>query len=180
MRIFFALMLIAGLWACNGAEKTPAENTTTVPQDTTTTVEEAQPTEPQDTTPPAPYENIEWKLSTLAGQKLFKDASITAMLKKGAISGSGGCNQYSGTYTVDEGGVLSVSELASSKRMCDGLMGQESKFFEILRGATSLKMNKVELVITSPAGELVFHNTPGAPAKSKAPAPGETPEPKKK
>jgi len=180
MRIFFALMLIAGLWACNGAEKTPAENTTTVPQDTTAAVEEALPSEPLDTTPPAPYENIEWKLSTMAGKKPFKDAVMTVLMKKGAINGSGGCNQYSGTFTVGEGGVLSVSELASTKRMCDGLMGQETKFFETLRGATSLKMNKVELVITSPVGELVFHNTPGTPAKSEAPAPKETPEPKKK
>jgi hypothetical protein len=102
MRIFFALMLIAGLWACNGAEKTPAENTTTAPQDTTAAVEEALPSEPLDTTPPAPYENIEWKLSTMAGQKPFKDAVMTVQMKKGTIRGLGGCNQYSGTYTVDD------------------------------------------------------------------------------
>jgi heat shock protein HslJ len=177
MRIFFALMLIAGLWACNGAEKTPAENTTTAPQDTTAAVEEALPSEPLDTTPPAPYENIEWKLSTMAGQKPFKDAVITVQMTKGTISGSGGCNQYNGTYTVDDNGALSVSELASSKRMCDGLMGQESKFFEKLRSATTIKMNKIELVISSPTGNLVFLNQPGVPAK---PAQKEAPAPEKK
>ena len=170
-------MLIAGLWACNGAEKTPVENTTTAPQDTTAAAEEALPSEPLDTTPPAPYENIEWKLSTMAGQKPFKDAVMTVQFKKGTISGSGGCNQYNGTYTVDESGVLSVSELASSKRMCDGLIGQESMFFEKLRSATTLKMNKIELIISSPTGNLVFLNQPGVPAK---PAKKEAPAPEKK
>lgn len=170
-------MLIAGLWACTGAEKTPAENTGAATQDTTAAVEEALPSEPLDTTPPAPYENIEWKLSTLAGQKLFNEAVITMQMKKGRISGSGGCNEYHGTYTVDDKGMLSVSELASSKRMCDGLMGQESKFFEKLRGATALKMNKIELVVSSPAGDLVFLNQPEVPTK---PAQKEAPAPEKK
>lgn len=179
MRIFFALMLIAGLWACNNAEKTPAENTVPAPQDTTAAVD-TTPSAPQDTTPPAPYENIEWKLYTLAGQKPFKDVSMTVKMNKGTISGSGGCNQYNGTYTVEEGGAVRISALASSKRMCEGLMGQESKFFEMLQGATSLKMNKVELVIASPGGDLVFHNTPDSPAKSDAPATKEAPAEKKK
>lgn len=161
MRFFFALILIAGLWACNGAGKTPAENATpnaTATVDTTSTV-------PQDTTPPAPYENIKWKLHSLAGHKPFKDASMTVQMKKGTISGSGGCNQYNATYSVDEGGAIRISEIASTKRMCNGLMGQESQFFEMLRGATSLKMNKIELVIASPGGDLVFFNIPDEPVQ---------------
>lgn len=180
MRIFFALMLTAALWTCNSAEKTPAENAAPVVQDTSATVE-TPPAEVQDTTPPAPYENIEWKLYTLAGQRPFKDAQMTLKMEKGKMTGSGGCNQYNGAYTVSEGGAFSVSsEIASTKRMCEGLLGQESKFFEMLRGATSLKMNKVELVIASPGGDLVFHNAPDTPTKSDAPATKEAPAEKKK
>lgn len=180
MRIFFALMLTAALWACNSAEKTPAENAAPVVQDTSATVE-TPPAEVQDTTPPAPYENIEWKLYTIAGQRPLKDAQITLKMEKGKMTGSGGCNYYSGAYTVSAGGALSVSsEIASTRRMCEGLLGQESKFFDMLRGATSLKMNKIELVIASPGGDLVFHNAPDTPEKSDAPATKEAPAEKKK
>lgn len=162
-------MLTAGLWACNSAEKTPAENAAPVVQDTSATVE-TPPAEVQDTTPPAPYENIEWKLYTLAGEKPFKDAQMTLKMQKGKMTGSGGCNQYSGGYTVSEGGAFSVSsEIASTKRMCEGLMGQEAKLFEALSKATDIKMNKVELVIYSPGGDMVFHHKPAGASVNETP-----------
>lgn len=160
MRVFFALILTASLWTCKGTGNTPP------PDASATAIAEGTSTVAQDTTAPAPYEGIVWKLHTIKGQKPSMNAPITVVLKRGIISGSGGCNQYTGTYKLDENGVLSISELSSTKRMCNGLMGQESKFLEVLRSAVSIKMDNVELVISSPDGALVFHDKPDAPVKS--------------
>jgi putative lipoprotein len=69
------------------------------------------------------------------------------------VGGSGGCNSFGGTYTVDED-AIDFSELASTMMACedDALMDQEAWFFETL--ATVERYNIA-------AGDLILHTADG-------------------
>lgn len=161
MRIFFALILIAGLWACNDTQKAPVKNAAADTKDTTAKTEVAT-SEPQDTTPKLAFEGIEWTLFTMVkggkNEKILKDAVITATFKKGQVSGSGGCNQYSGAYEATDAGAMQIKEIGATKRYCNGLRLQESSFFEALAQATAWKSDLFVLRIETPSGSLIFRD----------------------
>ena len=80
-----------------------------------------------------------WTVSTIGGQTTVPGAEPTiAFGRDGTISGSTGCNTYSGTYTVD-GDKLAVSQLAMTRKACadPAVNTQEAAVTTALTGATS-------------------------------------------
>jgi putative lipoprotein len=80
-----------------------------------------------------------WTVSTIGGQKTVPGAQPTVTFgSDGTISGSTGCNTYSGTYTVD-GDKLAVSQLAMTRMACadPAVNAQEAAVTTALTGATS-------------------------------------------
>lgn len=161
MRIFFALILIAGVWACNDNQKAPTKGASANPKDTTDKTE-AVTSEPQDTTPPLAFEGIEWTLFTMVkdgkNEKILNDAVITAKFKNGRVSGLGGCNQFSSEYEATEEGALQIKEIGATKRFCNGLMGQEGNFFAALASVTSWKSDLFVLTLETASGTLIFRD----------------------
>lgn len=165
------MVLLAGMWSCTGKSKqvtqteTPApEQQETVNADTSATEEEGVAVGDQDTTKALPFESIVWTLYAFSeGGKNTppaKDSKITASFSEGKVSGSAGCNIFNGAFSATESGGLEVSDLAATKRLCEGLMGQETSFLELMRQASTWKMDRVELKVTSGKTTLIFHNTP--------------------
>jgi heat shock protein HslJ len=102
----------------------------------------------------SPLENYNWIL-TLWGRggeqvKLVPDTQITAYFngKDNTVSGSSGCNQYGGTYKVD-GLTLTINkDISITEMFCsDEKNGQEGRFLNALKAATSFKMDHGNLII---------------------------------
>lgn len=78
---------------------------------------------------------------------------------EGTAGGSGGCNNYGGSYTVGSAGSIRFSEIASTMMACleEGVMEQEGAYLEALNRATSYTLTLDQLVIAYGEGEqLIF------------------------
>jgi heat shock protein HslJ len=72
----------------------------------------------------------------------------------GKITGSLGCNTFSGDYTLKDG-KIDFGQLMSTRLTCEqALMAQESAAFQVLSGAVSYKKTGSSLVIYAAATDL--------------------------
>lgn len=81
---------------------------------------------------------------------------ITAEFNSGALSGSGGCNAYSGAYTAAEG-AITVAPLASTMMFCmepEGVMEQEAAYLAAVQAAATYVLE---------GGQLTLADADGAP-----------------
>jgi heat shock protein HslJ len=79
-----------------------------------------------------------------------------AFMPEGRISGSGGCNSYSGSYTANAG-QLKVGPVATTRRACadpEGVMAQEAAFLRALETVTSARREGLRLELRTSAGAL--------------------------
>ena len=71
------------------------------------------------------------------------------LTENGKIFGSGGCNNYTGSYTIINN-QLQISPLASTFKMCPpAVMNQETIFFQALGEAKTIKRDGAFLLIES-------------------------------
>lgn len=84
----------------------------------------------------------------------------TAGEQANRISGSGGCNRYTGSYTLADNR-LRIGPLASTRMMCDPVrMEQEDRFFQALSTAERCEISRQgELLIAYGGGTLRFAPT---------------------
>ena len=75
-----------------------------------------------------------WALTELAGKPPAAGVGISAEFgSDGRVSGSAGCNRYSGTYTVSGNSITISSPMATTMMMCDeAVMEQESAYLKAL------------------------------------------------
>jgi heat shock protein HslJ len=108
----------------------------------------------------ASLSGTQWTLLSLNGQPLLSDTSITAEFSEDQVSGSSGCNQYSGMYEAT-GSDLSIHQVAATMMYCmepDGVMDQEGAFFDALASVVGYRMtaDRLEMLDASGAAVLVF------------------------
>ncbi|MBN2471326.1 MAG: META domain-containing protein [Anaerolineae bacterium] len=100
-----------------------------------------------------------WQLDMLDDAAVIAGSAITLTFDdEGRVSGSGGCNTYSGSYVVD-GEALMLSQIASTLRACQdaGVGEQEQAYFAALDGATGYVLTGDTLTITyGEGGQLRF------------------------
>jgi len=92
-----------------------------------------------------------WVLKTFNGQDVKsvfagKTPTIIFNLSEGRINGTGGCNNYSGAFTL-KGNEFSAPNLASTMMMCIQA-NQESQFLQALGEVSKLSMKNGELIFT--------------------------------
>ena len=93
------------------------------------------------------------------GSEVTSEFAINPDGKTGAISGSSGCN----TYNAAIEDVFQIGPAAATRMMCanpPGVMEQESSFLTMLDSANSFSMSNNQLIIDTPNGPLVYHNSP--------------------
>lgn len=81
-----------------------------------------------------------------------------AHFKDGRVAGTTGCNNYTAAYTTN-GEQLSVSEAASTRRMCAepvGIMEQEQQFLRALQQTRSYKIVRNQLEMRDDKGSLLL------------------------
>jgi heat shock protein HslJ len=96
---------------------------------------------------PVPLLNASWVLQSYgdatAPTQVLSGTEITASFAPdGKVSGSAGCNRYSGEFKLD-GQRVSISKLASTQMYCPepgGIMTQESDFLGAMEQATSYEV----------------------------------------
>ncbi len=91
-----------------------------------------------------------WNLSQLMDQELVPGSSITAQFTSdGKVSGSAGCNRYSGTYTVSGNSLQLSSPMASTMMACEqALMDQESAYLKALGEVKTFSISGDQLTLT--------------------------------
>ena len=95
-----------------------------------------------------------WRLVTLEGRAVVAGTQVTAAFdNEKRISGSAGCNRYTGGATVT-GEQLAVGALASTRMFCgaEGVMPQEDAYFAALGKAKTYRIVDGELRLGPVAG----------------------------
>lgn len=88
---------------------------------------------------------------------LVPGSVITAVFTPTHISGTSGCNDYGGPYTLN-GNTIQITEPASTAMDCPSLLlEQESQFLAALHQATSFSVGEDELVLETAVSTLIFH-----------------------
>ena len=89
---------------------------------------------------------------------------LTLAFRDGALSGSSGCNRYTGTYKR-EGERLTIGPLASTRKACPGqdVMQQEQQFLAALQGVAtwSIRDDRLDLRTGDGAAAVTARVAPG-------------------
>ncbi len=98
-----------------------------------------------------------WRMTTISGAAVLAGTEVTAEFLAGTVSGSSGCNSYTGSYEAAGGMLVFPSPFAATKMACEqAVMDQEQAFLAALTGATSFSIDGDALTIQTAAGEVVF------------------------
>jgi len=94
-----------------------------------------------------------WVLATLGGKAPLRGTDVTAAFTtSGRVSGSAGCNRYSGTYKTS-GSTLRISTLATTQMACArAIATQERAFLKALSATRSFAVNSGTLTLRSASG----------------------------
>lgn len=115
----------------------------------------AETAQAADTTKPdVTLTNTYWKLVELDGAAVEPgDGKEPHMILRGAdqVGGYAGCNQFTGSVTVTGDG-LSFGPIASTRRMCPEVMGQEDAFLQALEQASRYGISGEDLAVENANG----------------------------
>ena len=107
--------------------------------------------------PDAPVRNTLWALHSLAGSPATvpgaaqRQAQFLLHLDDNRSSGSGGCNRFNGTYTLD-GKTLRFAPQAATRMACADGMAQETAFFKVLEQTRRWRIKGDHLWLLDEAG----------------------------
>lgn len=104
--------------------------------------------------PPDTLAGSNWTFVSIAGTPVAADRSTSLAFETDRLSGSAGCNRFSGGYSLT-GDTLTAGPLMATKMACPGAgMAQESAFFTLMRGPVSLRFpTDGTLVLTGEGGQ---------------------------
>lgn len=98
-----------------------------------------------------------WAIEDINGGGVIDSSNVTVSFSTdGKISGSGGCNYFSGNYEVS-GNSLNISgAMAMTRKACaPALMNQDQRLTSILQSAQSYSINDGELTILNKHGRSI-------------------------
>ncbi len=108
-----------------------------------------------------------WKLKSYAAnaagdlQGAVAASPSTALFASGRISGTTGCNQYSGDFTLSSGGEIKIGSVAQTSRACsDALNAQEKGFTTGLADAKKVVTADGVLQMLDKSGDVVLIFSP--------------------
>jgi polar amino acid transport system substrate-binding protein len=108
-----------------------------------------------DTAPSNPLANTYWTATVISGQTV-SGTLTTNFDSGGGVNGHGGCNSYSGSYTVN-GDSLSISGLSAGMKSCDpATNAQESAFLSAMGSAASFTMEMGLIISDGSAAVLEY------------------------
>ncbi len=113
-----------------------------------------------------------WTLLSYADENgtetpVLQGTTITANFTEGGlVTGSAGCNGYSGSYSVS-GTAIEITSIVSTLMACTeppGIMDQESRYLDLLGSAAAFRVEGDQLVFLDPEGRpILTYERAGAP-----------------
>ncbi len=117
---------------------------------------------PQAPTEALPLEGTAWTLTTIATpdsqavSTTIAGTRVTAQFDAGAVSGSGGCNTYHGTYETSDSS-LTFGPLAATRKMCEqDVSTQEQQYLAALDATASFTIDGDALSLSDDAGQMLL------------------------
>jgi len=100
--------------------------------------------------------NTSWTVTSIGGQATLPEARPTMTFAAGGtVSGSGGCNQYSGSFRTD-GDRIAFGQVSSTLMGCEGQRGlQEAAFLSAVQGAATWRLADDGNLVLGGAVEIV-------------------------
>jgi heat shock protein HslJ len=104
----------------------------------------------------APLAGSEWRPVAIGDTAPGSDSgSFVQFRGEGQITGTGGCNRFSGTYEID-GATIRIGPLAATRRACPPpLMHREAALFAALERARRYQRARIDLTLYDEAGSAV-------------------------
>lgn len=99
--------------------------------------------------------NTAWQLTSLNGQQVPSQDRPTLKFEQERLNGSAGCNNYFALFQVD-GDRLIVQTIASTRKICEGLMERERQYLSGLQQAEQYQVKNNQLEISTPEGAFIF------------------------
>lgn len=96
----------------------------------------------------------EWLIEDIDGRGVIDFLQTTlAFTPDGKVSGTGGCNRYSGTYELS-GDILSIGPLAVTQMACpEAISNQERAFFEVIASPLRVAFDATGAMVLSDDAE---------------------------
>ncbi len=93
-------------------------------------------------------ENSKWKLVTLMGADVSDTNAYISFSNEteNTLFGNGSCNNFTGTYKLDEGNKISVSKLTATLMACTS-MDVEKQFMAIIEMADNYTLNGNKMIL---------------------------------
>jgi heat shock protein HslJ len=105
---------------------------------------------------PASLDGTSWTLVEGTDVTIPDDTEMTIAFEAGRTSGSGGCNQFMGSYD-QAGDQISLGMLASTRMACaEEVMSAEQAYHSALESVTSWSATGGVLVLSDSAGEALL------------------------
>lgn len=102
--------------------------------------------------PPTELAGTNWIFVSIGGTPVAGDRPTALQFDGNRLSGSAGCNRFSGTYSVD-GGTLKAGPLMATEMACPG-MELEQDFFKLMTAPVSLTFaDDGTLILTGSGGQ---------------------------
>jgi heat shock protein HslJ len=108
-----------------------------------------------------PYQGTKWVLSSLDGKSVLKGTTITLTFGKESVTGSAGCNFYSGKYKTDSPSSLTIQSIGVTRMFCGkpaGIMQQEREYINLLKNVKKYTVNKNYLFLKTSDGRILVFN----------------------
>lgn len=114
----------------------------------------------------SPLDGTTWALASIGGAAPVAGSNVGIAFKDGSVGGSGGCNQYGGTYQTT-GEKIQFGEIVSTLMACadNSLNDQEQRFLKLLQQSASYQQASGTLTLRDSAGGtlLVFQQGAAKP-----------------
>ena len=127
-------------------------------------VSQQQQAQVTDSAPQNPLANTQWRATAVEGNPVLEGTTLTAGFSADfRVSGSSGCNTFSGTYNVD-GSSLTIGPLSATGALCEPeVMEQESAYLAALGSASGFTLEAGQLYILNGSGTAVIEYLAGGP-----------------
>lgn len=87
--------------------------------------------------------------------------TLTFNTQEKSINGFAGCNNFFGSYFIEEGDKLSFGVLAATEMYCEGpIMNIEDSLFKTLKDVTTYTYTENTLILYSKTGDQLLISTP--------------------
>lgn len=94
-----------------------------------------------------------WELTTLHGSEPLEGTAIDLTLEEDSVSGSAGCNSYTGAAEFDAGSMTLGPDIAVTMMACEpAIMDQEATYLTALERVTGYVLEADELLLQDADG----------------------------